>query len=236
MENNPVEAIILAGGAGTRIAPVLGDCPKILAPIGTRPFLDILLGKLAADGVVGRVVVAAGHGSDHLAAYLDNTQPPLPVELNIETSPLGTGGALISALASTSGREVLVLNGDSFTDVDLGDVVAFHRRSEAAATIVSVDVSNPSRYGTLAFEGDRVVGFAEKSDAPSSAWINAGIYVINTDADFGPADVRCSLERDIMPRLIEGRVMGYRVDASFIDFGTPAHYAQAEAFFERLSR
>lgn len=238
MMSEPIEAIILAGGMGTRIASVLGDCPKVLAPIHGRPYLDYLLKYLAESGIVERVVIAAGDRAHDVVEHCKNIMPPLPVDFSVETSPLGTGGALLKALPLVAGRTILVLNGDSYVDLDLRETVTGHQRAVTDATLVAVHVEDSGPYGTIQLDGDGVTGFMEKSGKSTPAWINAGIYMFDRPAlmRFPPRFPAggCSLERDILPELVDGIVRVCKSDGPFIDIGTPESYARAESFFERF--
>jgi NDP-sugar pyrophosphorylase family protein len=228
MASERVDAVVLAGGAGTRIAPVLGAVHKALAPVHGRPFLAYLIDWLAAGGYVGRAVIAAGHGGDQIADYV--AQTPLPVETLVvrEPEPLGTGGALLNALATARGDSVLALNGDSFVDLDIAAFLSTHRGGNASATVAAVRVEDARRYGTLMLEGERVTGFAEKRDAAGPAWINAGVYLFERHALAAFSAAPCSLERDLLPSLVAAGVSCHRASGRFIDIGTPDAYAGAE--------
>jgi NDP-sugar pyrophosphorylase family protein len=231
MAIEPIDAIILAGGSGSRIAPVLGETPKVLAPIHAQPFLKYLLRYLTDSAVVRKVVIAAGYQADQIVEHCDQTAMPLPVAFSIETSPLGTGGALMNALPDTTGETVMVVNGDSYVDLDLADMSAFHSANSADATLAAVQVDDARASGTLALDKNRITAFAEKSSDTAPGWINAGLYIFERARlekfSSGPS----SLERDIMPQLIEGHVQAYKTETPFIDIGTPGNYATAEGFF-----
>ena len=228
MPNERVPAIILAGGAGTRIAPVLGDLPKALAPVHGRPFLAYLLDQLADSGCIDRIVIAAGHGAEQVAEFIAGGNWKHQVELSREHEPLGTGGALIQAVSMAASETVVVLNGDSFVDLDLDAFLHAHRDADAVATVAAVRVADAGRYGTLMLDGARVTGFMEKSHIAAPAWINAGVYAFERRvlAEFSPAP--CSLERDILPGLLAQTVGCHKLDGRFIDIGTPASYDAAE--------
>jgi D-glycero-D-manno-heptose 1,7-bisphosphate phosphatase len=231
MDVSPVDAIILAGGLGTRLQSIVRDRPKPLAPVGGVPFLDLLLHQLARSGVVRSVVLAIGHQAEKIeVAYASGERFGLPVSLAVETQRLGTGGGVRNALAQTSSADVLVMNGDSFVDVDLGQLITAHRRRSAWATLTLTMTDTPERYGTVVSDRDgRVVEFREKSAAivrPAS--INAGVYVFCRDVLEGlPEAVPLSIETDVLPSLITKGVFSVVAEGRFIDIGVPDTYVLA---------
>ena len=223
-------AILLAGGQGTRLQSVWRGRPKALAPVAGRLFIDHLIAQLARSGVFTKIVVAAGYKAGALIAHCAAVADVLPIVVSAEPSPLGTGGALLHALANTEGETVVVLNGDSFVDIDVAALLADH---DGTATMVAVRAPERGCFGALELSGDRLVGFVEKgNDGPG--WINAGVYVFQRAAlnEFTPGVL--SLETDIMPTLIPSGVKVVRANSAFIDIGTPADFARADAFFAAL--
>jgi len=230
-----VDAVILAGGLGTRIRGVLGDLPKVLAPINHRPFLDHLLDQLAGLGV-GRAILALGVGADRVLAHLAGTRPPLPVVSVVESAPLGTAGALRLAAAITTSDPVLVLNGDTWLDADFAGFLAAHRAAAARpggclGSLLCVEVEDVSRYGRIEAnaQGD-ITRFVEKDPAAHGpGLINGGALLLSRAglatlaAATGP-----SLERDFLSILPPGRLLAHRaIGARFIDIGTPDSLARA---------
>jgi len=228
---NDIDVVVLAGGLGTRVSDVLGDTPKLLAPIGGQPFLDILIGRLRAFGL-SRLLLGLGHLGgrvvDHMTAH-----PAEEVEVVtvLEQSPQGTAGALRLIAPQIASDPVLVMNGDSFTGADLCDFAAAHRRSGAAASILAAEVADTSRFGRMVVGADgRVAAFAEKSPAGGGrGLINAGVYLFSAGmlekirAMPGP-----SLEKDVFQNLGPGTLNAVVSRASFIDIGTPADLKRAE--------
>jgi NDP-sugar pyrophosphorylase family protein len=227
-----IPVAILAGGLGTRLAPAIGDRQKVVAGIDGRPFVAILLDQLAAAGFRD-VVLCVGHRADDVESALGATHGPLRLAYSREDEPLGTAGALRHALPSLAGPDVLVMNGDSFCEVDLADAWAWHRARSSQATLVAVEVSDASRYGRVEIDAaDRVRRFTEKQEDGRPGWINAGIYLLATQrlAALPPARP-LSLERDVLPGWTGGALYGYRVRGRFIDIGTPGAYSAASRFF-----
>jgi D-glycero-alpha-D-manno-heptose 1-phosphate guanylyltransferase len=224
----PSEAIVLAGGAGTRLRGVLPDTPKVLAPIGARPFLHRLFETLAGQGIE-RVVLATGYAADAVETVAQASGVPIDVALSREHEPLGTGGAIAQAFELVRGDRAWVMNGDSYCDAPLSSVAEAAAAAPHDAWLVAVAVEDASRFGTLELDGQRVTGFHEKSGRAAGGWINAGIYLLpRALMPKGAA----SIERDLFPMwAAEGRLHAVKVQARFIDIGTPESFAAADAFF-----
>lgn len=225
-----VEVAVLAGGLGTRLAGAVPDLPKALAPVGGRPFLEILLDWLEGHGA-RRVVLLLGHRADQIEAHLAaHRRPGIEFAFSIEPAPLGTGGALAFARDRFAGDPVLVVNGDTFVDGDLAALVAAHRAAAPAATMLCVEVPDAGRYGRVEIEDGRVVAFCEK-DATwrRPAAINAGVYLVSKALLARiPAGQPVSLERDIFEKLPRGALAAH-LDrrARFVDIGTPESWSGA---------
>jgi len=227
-----IPVAILAGGLGTRLRPAIGDRQKVVAAVEGRPFLAILLDQVAAAGFRD-VVLCVGHRADEVEAALGASHGPLRLRYSREAEPLGTGGALRLALPLLDGPELLVMNGDSFCEVDLAAAWTWHRAHGAEATLVAVEVSDASRYGRVEMDAaDRVRRFTEKQEDGRPGWINAGIYLLASRLLAAlPAGRPLSLERDVLPGWTGGALYGYRVRGRFIDIGTPGAYSAASLFF-----
>jgi len=227
-----VDAIILAGGLGTRLAPVLSDVPKALAPIGARAFLDYLIDFVAASGEVDRIILALGHLAHRIEEHLAQNRSPLPILSVIESSPLGTGGAVRNALHAAETEDVLILNGDTLVGLRLADLLNHHRHHGNRMTLAAVPVDDAARFGSVIVDGQRVTGFVEKQ--PGAGLINAGIHVASRAAFDSCVSGPASLERDFMPDLVKSGTLGAFVsEAPFIDIGLPETYQAAASFIER---
>lgn len=225
-------AIVLAGGKGTRLASVISHVPKPLAPIFERSFLDYLIENLAGSGAVSRVILALGHLSDRVIEHYQANPAPLPLDYSIEAEPLGTGGALLHALGRTEYDIVLVCNGDSLVAADIPELLNQHRTADAAATLTLVTVPDVTRYGSVQTRGNRITEFVEKSARSGFGFINAGMYVFKKAALSEFASGPCSLEHDLLPRMVDaGEVNAFITDGPFIDIGLPETYSAAEKFF-----
>ena len=228
-----VTAAILAGGLGTRLRSVVADRPKVLVPVGGRPYLAYLLDQLAA-AAVREVVLLTGHEASQVRDALGDTHAGLSLVYSAEPAPLGTGGAIRHALPHLSAPMVLLLNGDSYCDVDLEAFARFHRSESAGGSLVLIRVPDASRYGQVRLgRTGRVVRFEEKGATRGPGWVSAGVYLLDRAlvAEVQPGPL--SLERDLLPRWVaEGRVRGFRCGGRFLDIGTPQSYALAEQFFQ----
>ncbi len=229
-----MEALILVGGAGTRLRPVIGaDLPKPMAPIAGRPFLDWLLAQLRDTGIE-RVWLLTGHRGDVIERHVGRGRRwGLDVRYSRETEPLGTGGALRRVLPRLAGEACLVLNGDSYLAAPLDRLVAAHAAFQAAVTLALARVPDTRRYGSVDLNTGGIIGaFREKEHAPDArpGLINAGVYVMTTSVIASIVPGRAvSFEREVLPRLLGGRARGEVFDVPFVDIGVPESYAALDA-------
>jgi D-glycero-alpha-D-manno-heptose 1-phosphate guanylyltransferase len=228
-----VSAAILAGGLGTRLRPVIADRPKVLAPVHGRPYLTFLLEQLAA-ALVEEVVLLTGFQADLVRGTLGEVYGGMRVLYSEESVPLGTAGAIRWALPKLSAPTVLLLNGDSYCDVNLTVFHNFHDRCAAHVSLVLARVPGASRFGKVCVDNhSRVKRFEEKTAVHATNWINAGIYLLERPLiEEIPMGRRLSLEHDLFPAWVERfRFCGFRCAGRFLDIGTPQAYAEAERFF-----
>lgn len=235
--------LILAGGLGTRLRPVLEGVPKCLAPIAGRPFLAHQFEALALGGV-RKAVICTGYLAEQVSDRFGSQFAGIDLAYSAEDEPLGTGGAVRLAASRTPGSEFLVVNGDSFTDVDYGSVVSAFFASGRQPLMVLTEVPDTARYGrvelaeqTNGLTASPVEQFLEKGVA-GPGWINAGNYLLPREViEAQPVGVPFSLERDVFPELVSyHRLLAMPSGRMFIDIGTPETYATAESFFEKVSR
>ena len=229
--------VVLAGGLGIRLRPVLGDLPKALAPVAGRPFLAYQLGWLKRQGVT-RVILCTGYGHDRIKAYCgDGAAWGLQIQYSVEEMPLGTAGALQQA-RHLLGETFLAMNGDTYFAADLHVLLAGHRQGGAPATLALVKVpqAGPAesagrstrRFGAVTLDGHGyVTQFAEKVRRRAGL-INAGLYILEPEvwAHFPPR-APLSLENDVFPALAARRLLrGQVLEGYHMDIGTPESYAQ----------
>jgi histidinol-phosphate phosphatase family protein len=234
--NKVISAVILAGGLGKRLRPVLPDRPKALAPIGARVFLSYLLDQIAEAGMP-KAVLCTGFLGEQVGAALGDRYRGLRLLYSREPEPLGTAGALRLALPLLESDPVLVLNGDSFCRLDISAFYACHLARRAKATIALVQVPDVSRFGAVNFSDDGCIrGFGEKSKQ-GAGWINAGIYLLSRKLlEAIPAGRAVSLERQVFPAWVGKGLYGYPGGQSFIDIGTPDSYREAASFLSSVGR
>lgn len=231
-------ALILAGGLGTRLRPVVADLPKVLAPVRGKPFLAWLLDQLA-DAGLRHAVLCTGYRGELIEAAFGDSYRGLALEYSRESEPRGTGGALRLALPRARSRTVLALNGDSFCDADLGTFFGWHCAAGFAGSLLLTEVPDTSRYGRVdVAPGGRILDFREKSAALGRGTINAGIYLLSASlldesgAGCAPG-LAVSLERDLLPGQVAAGLGGYVSRGAFLDIGTPESFREAERFFSR---
>lgn len=224
---------MLVGGMGTRLRPLTLSVPKQMLPVGGRPMIEHVVDHLAAHGV-DEVVLSLGFRPDaFLAAYPDGRCNGVRLRYAVEPQPLDTAGAVAFAAREVGADGTFVVcNGDVLTDLDVSELVAFHRRSDALATIHLTPVEDPSRFGVVPTdEAGRVLAFIEKpppGEAPTNL-INGGTYVVEPEV-LGriPAGRRVSIERETFPDLVAtGRLFALASPAAWLDAGTPAAYLEA---------
>jgi mannose-1-phosphate guanylyltransferase len=233
MPREPLEAIMLVGGKGTRLRPLTLSAPKPLLPTAGVPFLAHQLSRAAECGI-SHVVLATSYRAEMFAeAFGSGEQFGLSVDYVYESEPLGTGGGIRNAAAQLHGGPddaVVVLNGDILSGHDLPAQVDLHRKRDAAATLHLVPVDDPSRYGCVPTDGSgRVTAFLEKTPNPVTNQVNAGCYVFRRSViDQIPAGRVVSVERETFPGLIAGGavVMGYAEAAYWLDVGTPEAFVR----------
>jgi NDP-sugar pyrophosphorylase family protein len=234
--NNKVKAVLLVGGMGTRLRSVLPGTPKPLAVLGNKSFLDLLVRQLRFQGI-RQLVMCTGYLSDQIEkAFGDGHDLKVAIEYSKEAQPLGTAGALKFAQQYLQDvPEFLVMNGDSFLEIDFSQLLKFHRQHGGVATMAVRQVENAGRYGTVHVDAScRVKGFAEKTGSMSPGLINAGVYVFSPAVFQYLPDGPASLETDVFPRLLDHRMYAMQQHGLFIDIGTPEDYTRAQQLCDRL--
>lgn len=229
-----VDAMVLAGGLGTRLRGVVPDKPKCLAEIAGRPFLAYLIEHLSGQGL-RHIVLCTGHMGPMVRQVIGESWGPARISYSQESGPLGTGGALRLALPQTASDTILAINGDSFCGAELSPFLAAHHQGSAAASILLTRVPDVSRYGQVGFDDQRrVTRFEEKGGSAGGGWINAGIYLISRSLLTQiPTERAVSVEKECFPTWIGQGLCAWPAAGRFIDIGTPESYAEAQSFFTR---
>ena len=229
-----MEAIVLAGGLGTRLASRLDGMPKPMAPVAGRPFLEILLAQLRRAGCT-RALLSVGHLHTVIQDRFGASFRGMSLEYVKENAPLGTGGAIRLALAQAKEDSVLVLNGDTFLGADFADMMQFHLVERSEVTIAVVHHPDIARYGGVAIEGKHIVGFQEKGRS-GPGWISAGAYVLNRNLEWPPSlQERFSIEKDFFaPEIGRLAPAAYEVNGYFLDIGLPEDLDRAQTELARF--
>lgn len=223
------EAVILAGGLGTRLRSVVADVPKCMAPVAGRPFLSYVIAYLQKQGVQ-RCIFSLGFKSEIITSFLEKEFASLEKEIVTEREPLGTGGGIKLACSQVKASDVLILNGDTLFDIDLKELGKFHFQKNAACSVALKPMRNFSRYGSVETdEGGLITAFHEKKFCKDGN-INGGIYALNKDAllnmDLPEA---FSFEKDFLEKKTAGNdLYGKIFDNYFIDIGIPEDYERAQ--------
>jgi mannose-1-phosphate guanylyltransferase len=226
-----VQALILAGGEGTRLRPLTSTVPKPVVPLVDRPFIVYMIEWLRGHGV-DDVILACGFMADGVRSVLgDGSALDVRLRYIEEPSPLGTGGALKFAEELLDER-FFMLNGDVLTDMDLTAELRQHEESGARATLALIAVDDPSAYGLVRLDDNLAVReFVEKPspDEAGTCLINAGAYILQRDVLDGmaPAGTKISIEREVFPTLVGNGLYGYEASGYWMDIGTPERYLQA---------
>ena len=226
---NRPEVILLAGGLGTRLSTTVPDLPKALAPVGGRPLLGYLLDWLEAQGI-RHVLLALGHRADAILDFASGYHGPLDINSSLEPKPLGTGGAIALAMSRIQTEDAFVLNADTFFDIHLGQMEAFHQAHQADVTLALKPMRQADRYGLVNCDAThRIQGFQEKCPGQSGL-INGGVYLIRRSWFASQTfSERFSFETDVLQHLSGSHAFyGYVEEGYFIDIGVPEDYFRAQ--------
>lgn len=229
-----MDAIILAGGFGTRLQSVVNDVPKPMAPIGNKPFLKYLLDYLI-EHQIQNVVLCTGYKHEVIENYFLNDYKSLSITYSVEQEPLGTGGAIKEALKYVSSEEVLILNGDTLFNVDLQTFRHQHKETDADISVALKYLVKFDRYGSVVLNKNKIVKFDEKKYM-DEGYINGGIYILNSEIlknyDLPKS---FSFEKEILESKVnELKVMGYKCNEYFIDIGIPEDYIKSQTEIKEL--
>lgn len=225
-----MQAVILAGGLGTRLRPLTLTCPKPLLPVANVPIIRRIIDKMPAD--VDEVVLAVNYRLEQLAEYFESHDVGRNVTLVEEKEPLGTAGAIKNIEAHVDDT-FFVFNGDVIDSLDLDAFRAFHERTAGIGSIALWRVSDPRHFGVMDMRGDRILRFVEKPESKESApsdLANAGTYILEPSVfDLIPAGKVTSIERETFPQLLaEGKKLhGMKFDGYWVDCGRPETYLKA---------
>jgi D-glycero-alpha-D-manno-heptose 1-phosphate guanylyltransferase len=225
------ETIILAGGMGTRLRPVVSDVPKCMAIVGDKPFLYYLIEFLKKSGIE-HFIFSVGYLHEAIEEYLSSNYKELNYSISLETEPLGTGGAIQLAINKTIERNILVCNGDTFYNVDINRLSEFHFQKKAACTLSLKRMENFDRYGVVELNDDSSIKSFKEKQFYKQGLINGGMYALNTQEFLQePLPQKFSFEKDYLEKKVHSpnhRIFGIEQDGYFIDIGIPEDYEKAQ--------
>ena len=225
-----LDVVILCGGQGTRLRPVIPAVPKVLAPVGGRPFLSRVLERVRSEGFQ-RIILCIGYGGGMVRKVFRNEIPA--IVFSEENEPLGTGGAIKKALPLIRTPDFIVMNGDTFCPVSLHGLADFHRARRAVLSLV-LTRSARSDGGAIALGASaRITHFKEKEPIVGTGFLSAGIYAMKKEIEtYMPQTPTFSLECDVFPKIVDSAaVFGFVVSEEVIDIGTPTRYHEAVRYF-----
>lgn len=228
-----MEAIVLAGGLGTRLREVVSDVPKAMAVIAGQPFLEILLSSLEDKGFE-RVIISVGYMAEKISGYFGPKFGKMELIYVVEEKPLGTGGAARMAMENVVGDHTFIFNGDTFLDLE-ADLLEKQFLENKRPTIVGCEVEDTTRYGRLNQKDGVAVSIAEKG-VSGPGLINGGCYIMSkNELSSFPLNSSFSLEREFMVDAVAaGKFNVFITNGRFIDIGTPQDYKRAEAVIKSI--
>ena len=229
------EAIILAGGFGTRLSHVVSNVPKPMAPVYGKPFLSYVLDRLVEAGVQ-RIVLATGYKHEVIQAWFGNSYRGAEIVYSHEDTPLFTGGAIVQAARLLQSEDFIVLNGDTLFSIDLAQFYTFHTAHKANLSVALRSVEDTSRYGSVQCHDDRITAFCEKAESQGAGAINGGIYAIRREWLLAQdLPTKFSFEKELMQPLAgKDGFYGLLCKDYFIDIGIPEDYFRAQREFGQL--
>jgi len=230
------EAIVLAGGFGTRLRNVVKDVPKPMADINGKPFLHYLIKYYISKGIE-HVILSVGYMNEVIKDYFGDSYEGIKIDYAVEDHPLGTGGAIIKSLGFAGTENVMVANGDTMFMVEPSEILNFHNSKDADITIVIREVEDVSRYGSILTDNEqRITGFSEKQNSKGRGYINGGVYLINKPfiSKFSFPG-KFSIEKDFFEKEFKNhKFYGKPCNNYFIDIGIPEDYSRAQKKFKKL--
>jgi len=227
-----MQAILLAGGLGTRLRSVVSDRPKPMALIGEKPFMEYVVHELSRHGITD-IIFAVGYKGSMVEDYFGDGSrflapdgQRLQIRYAYEEELLGTAGAIKNAGRLVTEDTFFVLNADTFYQIDYGRLVRMQQEESLSMALVLREVPDVSRYGQAVLKGSRLVGFNEKTTEARPGTINGGVYLMSRELLYDIPEGKVSLENEMIPRwLSEGRALGGFInDGYFIDIGIPEDY------------
>lgn len=231
-----MEAIILAGGLGTRLRSVVKEVPKCMAPVCEQPFLHYQLQYLSQFKEIDRVILSVGYLREVIFDWIEGQKLPFEIAYAIEETPLGTGGGIKLALQQLKGKEAIILNGDTFFDVNLSELKNCGMANTQAITLALKEMTHFDRYGTVALTEEEIIEKFNEKQPCEKGLINGGIYYIDLNKiSLDEFPDKGSFEKEVLETNVSRRnLRGYISDGYFIDIGIPEDYQKANVDFKHL--
>jgi NDP-sugar pyrophosphorylase family protein len=227
-----MKAIILAGGQGTRLRPLTYEIPKALIPVNDKNLTELVLDILKKYNIT-EVILSIAYLKEKIIDYFKSGEKHnLSISYLEENTPLGTAGPLI--ILNQKNEQIketfFMVNGDNLFNVNLNEMLDFHKKNNATATIALSKVKNPRSYGVAVLDGDKISSFIEKPKDPPSNYINSGYYILEPEVfDLVKDKEKAMMEKDVFPVLAkQGKLFGFKCDKLWFDTGTPERYDQVK--------
>ncbi|NNF02357.1 MAG: NTP transferase domain-containing protein [Bacteroidia bacterium] len=231
------EAVILAGGFGSRLRSVVSDLPKPMADINGKPFLIFILDYLKHQNV-NKAVLSVGYRSESIIDYFGEEFNGISLKYAVEEEPLGTGGGIRLATEQTDSKDIIILNGDTFFDVNLKEMLNFHNVCNADISIAVKEMFDFDRYGVVEYDDQSHITAFKEKEHRDQGMINGGVYIIkNSVFDSLALPEKFSFEKEVLESKNELIKLAYNKSATayFIDIGIPEDYQKAQDELERIT-
>lgn len=231
------KAVILAGGKGENLRPYTYELPKSMLLIKGRPILEYLIADVR-DAGIREIIMCIGHRGEKIKEYFgDGSKFGVRISYSEEKTPLGTGGAIQAIFYLIKDQSFVVLHGDIVVDLNLKDVIQFHKDQETVATVALTPIDNPSPYGQFELHGQAIVGFHEhsKKGEIKSNLVNTGVYIVNKDiSQYFPQSKEVFMLESVLQKLIQKKQLtGFVFEGQWFDIGSIKNYERAIKFFKK---
>jgi D-glycero-alpha-D-manno-heptose 1-phosphate guanylyltransferase len=229
-----MDAIVLAGGLGTRLREAVPDKPKVMADVNGFPFLKYVLEWLARQRVE-KIILSLGYKAEMVTGYFGNTFSGIPLVSITEKEALGTGGAIVNTIGEAASEQVLIVNGDTWFPVDVKKLSEFHISRTSKISLALKELADFDRYGTVKLQNDVIERFEEKKFC-TAGLINGGIYLVNKEL-ITSLDKKApfSFEKEVLEKMAgTGLLRGLVFNELFIDIGIPGDYHRAGVLFKSM--
>jgi len=230
------QAIILAGGLGTRLRSVVSDVPKCMAPVAGKPFLHYVIAHLQNNGIQS-FIFSVGYKSESIINFIKNDCSGISYQFSVEEEPLGTGGAVKFSLEKTTERNILLCNGDTLFKANINELNNFHLLHNSDCTLCLKPMNNFDRYGVVELDNDDLIVSFKEKQFYKKGLINGGVYALNKESFLNKnLPENFSFEKDYLEKFVgEEKMFGLIQDAYFIDIGIPEDYERAQKELKPLN-